>query len=356
MHHRAARFASALGLAGALLVSTAVPAAAHEKWFVDRPEGFPTDWGFFFAPASLALVALAVAMAVAWRVVDVAKLPAPELAILSPLGRLAPWVPRLLGVHVGVSLLTLAVRGSFLAPGIDLHHISVDATLALAEGALGVWFISGFRLRWASVLLVALGPLVLLFAGPVALVEAGNLLGVAAFLLVLPPGPDRHGAVEASPETVRWATLLLRLGVGAALVVLAFSEKFANPSLARAILAEHPELNLFGPLGVSADTFIRVAAATELLFGLLVLSGAAPQLAVLAAGVPFNATLFLFGAPELLGHLPVYGAFLALLVYGSHPGFAREVRWLPTPGRRRAAAVPARSATGPTWSGPASIR
>jgi hypothetical protein len=68
----------------------------------------------------------------------------------------------------------------------------------------------------------------------------------------------------------------------------------------------------------------------ELLFGLLVISGALPQVAVLVAAVPFNATLVLFGQTELVGHLPVYGVFLALLVYGSSRSTAPLVRWLPT--------------------------
>jgi hypothetical protein len=55
------------------------------------------------------------------------------------------------------------------------------------------------------------------------------------------------------------------------------------------------------------------------LFGLLLISGALPQAVVLIAGVPFNATLWFFGINELVGHLPVYGAMLALLVYGSDP-------------------------------------
>jgi hypothetical protein len=62
--------------------------------------------------------------------------------------------------------------------------------------------------------------------------------------------------------------------------------------------------------------------------------------AVLVAGIPFNATLLLFGQTELLGHLPVYGVFLTLLVYGSHPGTAEAVRWLPTLRRRRPAERP----------------
>ena len=40
---------------------------------------------------------------------------------------------------------------------------------------------------------------------------------------------------------------------------------------------------------------------------------------VVAAGIPFNATLYFFGTIELLGHLPIYAAMLVLLVYGSDP-------------------------------------
>jgi hypothetical protein len=53
------------------------------------------------------------------------------------------------------------------------------------------------------------------------------------------------------------------------------------------------------------------------------------------AMVPFNATLLLFGQTEMVGHLPVYGVFLALLVYGSHPDTAADVRWLPSRPQQR---------------------
>jgi hypothetical protein len=76
---------------------------------------------------------------------------------------------------------------------------------------------------------------------------------------------------------------------------------------------------------VSDLTFIRLAGTIELLFGLLIISGALPQLAVIAAGIPFNATLFFLGTEELIGHLPIYGAMLALLVYGSSERYAPVV-------------------------------
>src|SRR5512134_3476688 len=120
---------------------------AHESWFTDaRP---PYDWAFAFEPATLLLVAAAVAVAIAWRVVG-HRFPSPELSFLAPLGRLAPWVPRLLAVHAGVSLLAQASRQTYLAPSLHLGDTVAGAALAIAEGLLGVWLLSGFRIRPAA--------------------------------------------------------------------------------------------------------------------------------------------------------------------------------------------------------------
>ena len=301
---------------------------AHERWFVANTDG--KDWGFLFSPLPLALVAAVVAVAVVWRWVAF-RLPSPELSLLRPLGRLAPYVPRLLAVHLGVSLLGLAATGDFLAHSLPVSSVPGGNAAALLEGALGVWFITGVRLQPAAVILACLGPLALLGAGPVAVLETAHLLGVAAFLAVLPPSDSTFGRVDADPARLRVALLLLRLGAAVALITLAFSEKLTNPDLARATLESYPALDVFALVGldVPTDTFIAVAGAVELLFGLLVLSGALPQVVVLVAAVPFNATLLLFGQTELIGHLPVFGIFLALMVYGSEPVTAPAVRWRP---------------------------
>lgn len=308
----------------------------HERWFVEsQPAG---DWSFYFSPLPLALSAAVAAVAVVWRLVAL-RVRGPELPVLQPLARLVPWVPRLLGVHLGVALLALAATGAFLTPSNDHLGGIVGSALLLLEAALGIWLVTGVRLRPAAALVLAFGPALALVAGPVALGECANLAAVASFLLVLPPSADRHGAVRATPQQLRVALLLLRLGVGVALVVLAFSEKLTNPAMAIDTLERYPALDVFALVGVDlpAEAFVAVAGATELLFGLLVLSGALPQVAVLVAMVPFNATLLLFGQSEMVGHLPVYGVFLALLVYGSSPETAAAVRWLPQRGLRRSA-------------------
>ncbi|MFI7542348.1 hypothetical protein [Actinoplanes sp. NPDC049599] len=321
--------ASAAGVAGVLL--TGSPAAAHEKWFVDEPGSYPTDWAFVLRPVTLGLIIAVVLVTALWRYVAVRYLPTPELPQLSFIGRIVPYVPRLLAIHLGVSLLAAAVSGHFLTHDLEVEHLGGGAALLLAEGALGIWFITGIRLRPAALLLAVAGPLALLVTGPVGLLSAMDLLGVAVFLAFVPPSDAAFGRVEPDPALLRRALFGLRLGAGGALITLAFAEKLANPALARETVHLYPQLDVFALVGIHlpVDTFVAVAGVTELLFGLLVISGALPQVAVLVAGIPFNATLLLFGGTELLGHLPVYGVFLTLLAYGSNPRTAALVRWLP---------------------------
>jgi len=303
----------------------------HERWFV---ESAATDVSYYFRVLPLALTMVALLLTVAWR--TAAKMiEGPELRILAPLGKLVPWVPRLLGIHLGVSLLALAAVGAFLTPAVKPDGVFGDLLL-LVEAGLGVWLVSGVRLAVPAAGVLVLGPALSFLAGPTALLECANLAAVAAFLVLVPPSAVRHGAVDVNTVRLRWALLTMRVGVGVALIALAFTEKFMNPAMAGETLRQYPELNVLATIGVpvSDATFIVIAGTVELLFGLLVLSGAAPQVAVLVAAVPFNATLILFGQTELVGHLPVYGVFLALLVYGSNVDTYRLVRWLPAaPGR-----------------------
>ena len=294
---------------------------AHETWFTTlRP---PFDWSFALDPASIALIALALVATVVWRFVGL-RVRMPELRFLSPLGALAPWVPRLLGIHAGVSLLSQAARGTYLAPGLVLPDSPIGTMLAIVEGAIGVWLITGYRLRTPALLLVAAGPLGMIGYGVVPILERMDLLGIAAFLVFLTPSDDQVGRVDPRPTAFVRGLTSMRLLVGGSLVVLAFTEKLARPSLALAFLDAYPAFNILNQMGIelSDAAFVRLAGAVELLFGLLIISGAMPQLTVIAAGIPFNATLFFLGAPELIGHLPIYGAMLALLIYGSNSEWA----------------------------------
>jgi hypothetical protein len=318
---------------------------AHEAWFTsDRP---PYDWSFAAAGPSLALILGAVLVAVAWRLAA-RRLPTPEVGALRPLGRLVPWVPRLLAIHAGVSLLAQAARGTFLAPSLELPSDAVGATIRIAEGVLGVWLVSGFRIRGAAAMVAIAGPAGMAAYGVVPILERADLLGIAVFLAIQPPGADRWGAAPVDRATAATSVFALRSLVGGSLVILAFTEKLARPDLALSFLDRYPAFNLLRTLGVPVSdlAFVRIAGAVELLFGLLLISGALPQLVAIVAGIPFNATLFFLGTDELIGHLPIYGAMLALLVYGSNRDLAEVVGGFPWSRRARFSAD---AAPAPVW-------
>ena len=208
-------------LASRALAPHASALPAHERWFVDSA---PADWGFFLRPLPLTLAAAVLVVTLVWRRLAL-RLDRPELPQLRNLGRLVPWVPRLLGIHLGVTLLALAAAGSFVTPPVDREHLSggTGTALLLFEAALGVWLVTGFQQRAAAALALSLGPIMALFTGPMALLECANVAAVAAFLVIAPAGSDRNGATAPSPTQLRAALLALRSGVGIALIALAFT-------------------------------------------------------------------------------------------------------------------------------------
>ncbi|GAA3196185.1 hypothetical protein ACFO1B_00390 [Dactylosporangium siamense] len=79
---------------------------------------------------TLAVLALVVAVTVGWRAVA-RRVGTPELTILHPIGRITPLLPRLLAIHLGVSLLALAARGDFLAADLESLELPASALLGV---------------------------------------------------------------------------------------------------------------------------------------------------------------------------------------------------------------------------------
>lgn len=332
-------------------VASRSPMLAHAPWFTEGEPPFALS--FAVQPLSLVALGTAVVLAVVWRVAA-RRFPRPELPFLDLLGRLGPWVPRLLAIHAGVSLLALAARLEYFVPTLRLPDTWWGIGLGILEGIVGVWLVSGWKVRPAAFLLVIAGPLGMVGYGVLPILERADLLAVGLFLVLLPPDDARPGGtIVVDPERIRVALFGLRVIAGSTLILLAYTEKLARPELTLEFLDRYPAFNVLHLLGgrfgfeVSDLVFLQFAAGMEILFGLLLISGALPQLTVIAAGIPFNATLFSLGATELIGHLPLYGAMLALLVYGSRADTAPVCSWLP----RRAGSPRTLLASAPRSSG-----
>ena len=295
---------------------------AHAKWFIDSSQHHQTDWGFFFDASTLALLAAALVIAGLWYVVG-PRLRRGSLPVLAPVGRLAPLMPRLLAGGLGLALVTLAVAGRLLGPGTVAESVPGGLGLTLVQGVVGAWFVLGRRLKAAAGLLGLLCLASAVLGGPMLVLESGQVVGVALYLGLTSAhvGSDKRARVTGTSSGAR----ALGLALGVTLVVVAFTEKLGSPGVAAALLDGHPSLNVLGALSVSEATFIRLAGAAEVLLGLLLVTRAAPELVALTAAVPFLATVPVFGVTELVGHLPVYVALLALAVHAVAPAAAPAV-------------------------------
>jgi hypothetical protein len=293
---------------------------AHETWF-DKGT-YPTDWSFAFENLTLALLAVALVATVAIRLVARIK-PGVDVPVLA---RIVPFMPFAVRIHLAVSLIGLLSLGFYLSPAMDLQANVAGIALGAVMAIVAILMALGWHARTAALILLAAGPIGMLEFGIWPVLQRIDLVGLAVFVLIA--GSGRWSA-DFELGRVRDATVIdaakaiwaLRVAAGVALIVVACAEKLANPALAMNFLTEHPELNVAAQVGIDMSNmeFIRMAGVIEVLFGLLLISGALPQAIILIAGVPFNATLWFFGNTELVGHLPIYGAMLVVLVYGSHP-------------------------------------
>jgi len=320
---------------------------AHETWFDHT--AYSTDWSFAAEKLTLAFLVAAVLATGAVRLL--ARI-APGVDVPA-VGRLAPFMPFAIRMHLAVSLVGLLSLGFYLSPAMNLRADAAGIALGATMAVVAITMATGWRARWGAALLIAAGPLGMIEFGVWEVLQRIDLLGLAGYVLAAGPGrwsADFETGRATEPTVIDHARAIwsLRVAAGLALIIVAFAEKLATPDMAVQFLADHPELNVAQQLGIGMSDleFARAAGGIEVLFGLLLISGALPQACILIAGIPFNATLWFFGANELMGHLPIYGAMLAVLVYGSDPQLRPAVSALLPPGllpRRRPLRAPAQA-------------
>lgn len=303
---------------------------AHEKWFHETGS-YGLRWDLLFRPVPLAFIgAVLVVTLLAWlfwrQRGERGFVPGPENLGATDERRSALYglIPAILGIHVAVPLLVGGVQGQLFSPnnqitGIWVYAVGLAQTgiaLAIFYGALTRIAAAALGLLWlAGVFLVGLEPML----------DSTMYLGFAAFFFLAGRGPvsiDRLivPLLEPSARLMEKAVLALRVGLGLSLVVVAFTEKFANIPLASSFLERYP-LNFTHALGIpmSNETFILCAGAVELLVGLWILFGIFPREIILIAWVPINLTLTIFNWTELIGHLPIYGTLAVLLIWSKGP-------------------------------------
>lgn len=301
----------------------------HERWFTDEAR-FPVQFDRWDAPESLIPTAVAVGIAaatfVAWRALKRRSLVPGPITLGMTAGnyaKLLSWVPLVIGVHMGITLLVGGVSRQLFVPNLELPVNLLGGVLGLAEIAIGLSFVYGALARPAAAALGLLWLAGVLLFGPTRLLEHTEILGVAFFLFVTGRGPLAFDmAMERLHRPIArfipYVVPVLRGCTAVAIIIVAFTEKLWNVPMGLAFLAEH-HFNFFPAIGMSMiddATFLLIAGTVELTIGLVLLSGAYVRLLILVTLIPFNLTLPFLGWRELVGHLPIYGIFALLLLWG----------------------------------------
>ena len=306
----------------------------HERWFLDESK-FPVQFDTWNTPNGLVPVAVAVAITALATIIYRTRgrhsvVPGPvQLGMpWENYVRLLTWVPLVIGVHMGVTLLVSGVSRQLFTPNLVLPLNLLGGVLGMIEIAIALSFIYGALARPAAAMLGFTWLVGLIVFGPLRLIEHTEILGIAFFIFATGRGPlafdmalDRLN--KPVPRLIPSAVPVLRIALGIGLTVVAFTEKIWNVPMALAFLQDH-NFNFFPYIGVTSidnEKFVLIAGTIELIVGLMLIAGTYVRLVILITLIPFNLTLPFMGWRELVGHLPTYGILALLLLWGDErPG------------------------------------
>src|SRR2546423_13599863 len=167
----------------------------HERWFLDESK-FPVQFDTWNTPNGLVPVAIAVAVTAVATIIYRTR--GRHSVVPGPIGlgmpwanyvRLLTWVPLVIGVHMGVTLLVSGVSRQFLVPNLELPVNLLGGLLGMVEIVIALAFIYGALARPAAAALGISWFAGTLLFGPLRLIEHAEILGIAFFLFTTGRGP-----------------------------------------------------------------------------------------------------------------------------------------------------------------------
>ena len=110
------------------------------------------------------------------------------------LGRLAPFMPFAIRLHLAVSMVGLLSLGFYLSPAMDLQADIAGILLGATMAVVAITMATGWRARWGAALLIAAGPIGMLEFGVWPVLQRVDLLGLGVVRACRRPRPlvGRH--------------------------------------------------------------------------------------------------------------------------------------------------------------------
>lgn len=318
-----------------ILVALFVPltAFAHEKWFVSEiPAGsgvpaFFTEW----SGIKMWMIAGAVgAFAIACLIHNALSGKRIEKNARSFFASYKGWVAPIMRGSLGLLLVGAAYDRVFMAPDLSLQGLPgmLGQALVYVQLLIGLLLALGIVVRFASLLGIIVLAISFMYFPLYSLMSYVAFLGLFLYLAMLGDAslPNTHRlklfpGLQKLVHAQHWepyALPLLRIIFGICFISEGVYFKVIEPRYTLELVQQYG-LNfmpMLGMTGFSDAMFVFSAGLTEVLLGVLLLVGILPRLVALFIMGMFTLTTFIFGMPEILGHLPLYAGLFAILVFG----------------------------------------
>lgn len=219
---------------------------------------------------------------------------------LGAFGRAIPYIVR---YTTGLLFVINAAKGLLFAPNVPTNAHDIAPLLSILLAAAGIMLIIGLKVRWAAIIILAVYVIAVACIRPFGdIVDHIEYIGIGLYLLLHDYKPYLAFAGKKLWRQVLSPESLLRIFVGAGLMVLALTEKLIGIELSANFLQQH-NWNFLEPLGISDRTFIIVSGITEFVVGLTLVLNIAPRLTTAIVAGLMTITALLLGVEEVFGHL-----------------------------------------------------
>lgn len=221
------------------------------------------------------------------------------------------FIPWILRFSLGIAFIGAGSAQVLISPA-----ITNQPSFATAQIILGFLLIAGMALTPTTLaaLALAVGALIL----HPGLID--NLEVIAALVAFFMLGQAKPGVDDLlglpmhsfSENVKRWIPLVLRLGLGSSLVLMAFTDKLMNPHVFGAIVEK---FNLTTYLPLSTAMWVVSATIVELILGLALLFGIQTRIMSAITFLILSLSFFFFGE-EVYAHVTIFGTLFVLVVTG----------------------------------------
>lgn len=218
----------------------------------------------------------------------------------------APWMMRL---SLGIALIGSGVSETLISPILQGYGY-----LSFFQIFLGFLILSGFLVIPSTIIVIGF----YIFALTQNFYMFGNLdfFAMALSLLILDnekPGLDHLiGLPKISPLRFlkRYTPLILRIGIGGAMMYLAVYEKLLNPHISEIIVKD---FNLINVVPVSPEMWVLSAGIIEFVIGLSLILGFYTRISSAIAFIVLSLSFFYF-EEDVSSHITLFGTLAVLFI------------------------------------------